>query len=284
MNDDDGLLPKRHEDFFSNYAATKCEAERRVRGADKSASGKTVLRTGCIRPGNGVYGPGGDMLCGISLILPCSWYNTDGFAALGAYLARLTNPTWIGNILQSFCYVENCALAHLLYEQRLLSSPGEGNKTLPDIGGQAFCIADPGPPQTYGDVYNALCTVEGVTFPSLSPTLMFLFATVVEWYDIAHKFVESSPLPTFLPSLNAVIINLQPALFSLVNVHAIFDDSRARLSPEEGGLGYKGGWTTQEGLAKLVEEHRKGLHLSQQRADIAGVGFGFRWKSAGSGK
>lgn len=71
INDDDALLPKRHEDFFSNYAVTKREAERRVRAADKSTSGKTVLRTGCIRPGNGVYGPGGDMLCGASLISPC---------------------------------------------------------------------------------------------------------------------------------------------------------------------------------------------------------------------
>lgn len=189
-------------------------------------------------------------------------------------------------MVQSFCYVENCALAHLLYEQRLLAnSTAQPEATLPDIGGQAFCIADPGPPATYGDVYSTLSTVEGVTFPALSPTLMLLVATVVECYDITRQFLlRSSRVPTFLPPLNALLVNLQPSLFSLVNVHLVFDDSRARLAPEKGGLGYRGGWTTQEGLCKLVDEHRKGLHLSQQRAEFAGIGFGFRRKSSGLGQ
>jgi nucleoside-diphosphate-sugar epimerase len=52
ISDDDNLIPKRHEDFFSNYAVTKTEAERRVRAADKTASGGGFLRTGCIRPSN----------------------------------------------------------------------------------------------------------------------------------------------------------------------------------------------------------------------------------------
>jgi nucleoside-diphosphate-sugar epimerase len=51
INDDDNLIPKRHEDFFSNYAFTKLQAERIVREADGSSSGNGVLKTGCIRPG-----------------------------------------------------------------------------------------------------------------------------------------------------------------------------------------------------------------------------------------
>lgn len=58
LNDDDNLLPKRHEDFFSNYAATKIIGERLVRKASGSPSGEGILRTGCIRPGNGIFGPG----------------------------------------------------------------------------------------------------------------------------------------------------------------------------------------------------------------------------------
>jgi len=58
LNDDDNLLPKRHEDFFSNYAATKIIGERLVRKASGSSSGEGILRTGCIRPGNGIFGPG----------------------------------------------------------------------------------------------------------------------------------------------------------------------------------------------------------------------------------
>lgn len=90
---DDTPVPKRHQDFFSNYAATKIRAERIVREADRSSTGgdSKVLRTGCVRPGNGVYGPGGDMLC-------------------GAYLVRKANPSWIHSTMQSFVYVENCSL------------------------------------------------------------------------------------------------------------------------------------------------------------------------------
>lgn len=58
LNDDDTLLPKHHEDFFSNYAASKIVGERIVRKANGTPSGKGVLRTGCIRPGNGIFGPG----------------------------------------------------------------------------------------------------------------------------------------------------------------------------------------------------------------------------------
>ena len=51
IDDDDNLIPKRHEDFFSNYAVTKMSAERLVREADGCSSGNGVLKTGCLRPG-----------------------------------------------------------------------------------------------------------------------------------------------------------------------------------------------------------------------------------------
>lgn len=98
INDDDNLLPTRPELFFSNYPRTKIAAEKLVRAADDTptgSNGERMMRTGCIRPGNGVYGPGGDILC-------------------GAYLVRKVNPTWIPNILENFCYVENCAMSHLV--------------------------------------------------------------------------------------------------------------------------------------------------------------------------
>lgn len=76
LNDGDAEkrpAPRRHEDFFSNYAASKMEAETYVRASDKettmSTTGvKKLLRTGCIRPGNGIFGPGGDQLCGAYLV------------------------------------------------------------------------------------------------------------------------------------------------------------------------------------------------------------------------
>ncbi|KAF8882157.1 hypothetical protein CPB84DRAFT_1817152 [Gymnopilus junonius] len=255
INDDDARVPKRHEDFFSNYAATKMKAERLVRAADRTSIGKEkVMRTGCIRPGNGVFGPRGDMLC-------------------GAYLVRQTNPTWIGTVVQSFSYVENCAAAHLCYEARLIELQA-GSKN-PDIGGQAFCVADPGTTPTYGDAYTTLETLSDgeCTFPTLSPTFMLLFSHVVEKYYRAHYALVSKGwwFAKLLPAVKGEIINLQPALFYLTSVHLIFDDSRARLTPEKGGLGYTGAWTTVEGLHKTVEEHKSGLHKVDNRS--AGIGL-----------
>ncbi|KAJ6588430.1 NAD-P-binding protein [Mycena capillaripes] len=258
INEDDAIVPKRHYEFFSNYAVTKMDAERRVRAADKTPSLEGVLRTGCIRPGNGVFGPGGDMLC-------------------GAYLVRKVNPTWMNSSVQNFIYVENAAVAHLLYEQRLIELSNGGKN--PDIGGQAFVVADPGPPPTYGDVYFVLSTLsEGeTTFPFLSPTLMLMFSYLINWYYRSRSRLVAAGygIAQMLPALTSDIMNLQPSLFNLINVHLIFDDSRARLPPEKGGLGYKGAWTTFEGLHKTFEEHKLGALRSEQRSDVAGISFGF---------
>ncbi|KAJ7757009.1 3-beta hydroxysteroid dehydrogenase/isomerase family-domain-containing protein [Mycena metata] len=260
INEDEAIIPKEHHHFFSNYAVSKMDAERRVRAADNTGSRDGVLRTGCLRPGNGVFGPGGDMLC-------------------GAYLVRKVNPTWMNSVIQNFVYVENAAVAHLLYEQRLIEV-SNGNRS-PDIGGQAFVIRDPGPPPTYGDVYSVLSTLTAgeTTFPFLSPTLMILISHLIEWYYVSRALLLAAgyPLAHKIPALPSDIMNLQPSLFNLVNVHLIFDDSRARLPPEKGGLGYKGAWTTLEGLHKTVTEHKSGVSGFEQRSDLAGIGFGFKF-------
>jgi len=219
---------------------SKLTAERRVRAADRSESGNgKVLRTGCIRPGNGVYGPGGDLL-------------------VGAHMAKKYNPTWIRAIMQSFTYVENCSLAHLLYEQRLMEL--ENGSTHPDIGGDAFCIADLGPPPTYGDVHFATEVLSGgeVKFQNLSPTAMLGIAQLVEWYYLARRFLVQSSfafLANLLPQMMGDIVFLQPSMFALTNVHLYFDDSRARAPPEKGGLGYTDHCITLEGVCQAVADH-----------------------------
>ncbi|KAG9218148.1 hypothetical protein CCMSSC00406_0008087 [Pleurotus cornucopiae] len=252
------ILPRRHDQFFSNYAATKMHAETLVRKADKTGQ----LRTGCLRPGNGIFGPGGDMLC-------------------GAYLVRKANPTWVQNTLQSFVYVENCALAHLCYEQRLIElSNGSRN---PDIGGQVFHIADPGAPPTYGDVYTTLeVLTNGETyFPEFSPTVMLFIAHIIELYYLVQYYLSASTsrIPRafgrFLPTINGDLVNLQPSLWALMQVHLVFDDSRARLSPKQGGLGYRGPWTTLEALHKMVAEYKSGVSKFDNRSDVGGVSLGW---------
>lgn len=269
--DDERCIPKRHEDFFSNYAASKWEAEKLVRGADKLPTGTTengrVLRTGCIRPGNGIFGPGGDFLCGY-------------------YLSKGGVPNWNGNVMQSFSYVENCACAHLCYEQRLieLQSPSQIKKN-PDIGGQAFYISDPGPIPTYGDVFTVLSTLcDGEChFPSMSPTVMLIFAHLIEgYYILRHTLITSTwslsrlIAHKLLPPVQGDLLTFQPSLFTLTSVHMIFDDSRARLSPEKGGLGFKGAWTTLEGVYKTCDEHKSSMGRSNARIKgwIEGEGDG----------
>lgn len=282
ITDDDALIPKRHEDMFSNYAASKIQAERIVRQADRTPTGAgvggaddKVLRTGCIRPGNGIYGPGGDLLC-------------------GSYLVRQTNPTWIADILHNFVYVENGSLAHLCYERCLLDiidSP-DSETAGPDIGGQAFAITDAGPPATYGDVYQTLNVLtDGLTvFPNMSATGMLLLAHIFEAIHLSHMFLSRSSSPLlrnisrFVPRLNGDLINLQPSLFALTMVHLIWDDSRARKGAAEGGIGYNPPWTTMQGLCKLVEEHLKGDGKGEaERSANGGVSFGWPSMKAGRG-
>ncbi|EGO03594.1 hypothetical protein SERLA73DRAFT_175136 [Serpula lacrymans var. lacrymans S7.3] len=270
LNDDDSIVPKRHEQFFSNYAATKIRGERAVRAADKSAAaGQKTLRTGCIRPGNGIFGPGGDILC-------------------GAYLVRRDNPTWVNHILQSFSYVENCSQAHLCYERRLIDlHQGSSN---PDIGGQAFTITDTGPPVTFGDCYTALTTLSpDPVFPVFSPTAMLLLAHILEFIYLSRFFLSESSsqlmrfFARFIPNITGDIINLQPSLFALTSIHLVFDDSRARLPPAKGGLGYNGCFTSLQGLCKTVDEHIKAGESGEERSLSGGISFGFGLTKASRG-
>lgn len=283
-DDDDARLPRRHEEMFSNYAASKMKAERLVRQADKTPlaappasaggreargdrrPGQRLLRTGCLRPGNGIYGTGGDILC-------------------GAYLARQVNPSWAHDILQNFIYVENAALAHFCFEQRLIEKArGSPN---PDIGGQTFGIVDDGPPVTYGDVYTVLTTLtDGRTvFPRLSVTAMLTLAHVLEWLHLLRALSASSSssflrrFGHFIPAPNGDLVNLQPSIFFLTMVHLVWDDSRARMSPEKGGLGYEPQWTTLTALCKLVAEHKKANGLFEARSMGGGISLGFGFAS-----
>lgn len=182
--------------------------------------------------------------------------------------------------MNHFIYVENASLSHLLYEQRLIElSRGTSN---PDISGQAFVVSDPGAPVTFGDVYTVLETLDGETvFPALSPTGMLLVAQIIEWIYLAQYFLSTSSflplrvLSRALPVIKGDIVNLQPAMFNLTQIHVLFDDSRARLSPEKGGLGYTGTYTTLQGLCKTVEEHKKSDGKGEERSLSGGVSFGW---------
>ena len=282
---DDLPVSAYHADFFSNYAYTKSLGEILVRNADKTRNAKgTLLRTGCLRPGNGIFGLG-DCLCGATLV-------------------RRINPTWNQNIIQNFLYVENCSIAHLCYEARLNEIAAhadlKSNTALTpiDIGGDAFVIADPNPPPTYGDVYKAINLLSSsyATFPYLSPTFMLTLSHIFEnIYLIRHRLSSYHNLPIphplrllsylaiLIPKLNGDLVSLQPSMFELIMAHLFFDDSRARLPPEQGGLGYNSPWTTLEGLCKLVEEFRKSNGLPDTELGLQEIEAGDELEKSTSG-
>lgn len=63
---------------------------------------------------------------------------------------------------------------------------------------------------------------------------------------------------------------LQPSLFNLIQIHLIFDDSRACKPAKDGGLGYKAPWTTMEALCKLVIEWQKEDKREEERYVLGG--------------
>ncbi|KAL4780939.1 hypothetical protein BJX76DRAFT_28034 [Aspergillus varians] len=226
--------PREHDQFFGNYPISKLEAESLVRAADDI---KTNFRTGCIRPANGVYGIGSE----ISATL------------VGLYLKMGGCPTWIPSVIQNFVNAENVSIAHLLYEQRLIEHTKRPS-TLPNIGGEAFIVTDPNPAISFGDIYLLLTTLATtpIRFPYVPPVPMLLIAHVIECYVLLRHFY----LP-WLPEVASDLNRLQPAVFSVSNPHLIVDDSRARKTPEQGGLGYAPPLTSLDGMCKeLVHWNR----------------------------
>jgi len=157
--------------------------------------------------------------------------------------------------MQSFVNAENVSIAHLLYEQRLLEQ-SQPSSSLPNIGGQSFVVTDPNPPIAYSDIFNLITTLSKtpVSFPVLQPVSLLLISYIVEFY----VYIQDVYLPWLLPRLTGDIVQIQPALFTISDVFCIADDSRAKKSPHEGGLGYHPPITTLEGMCKqLVDWNTK---------------------------
>jgi len=235
-----------HSTFSSNYAYTKMVGELRILAADRSTgTGGKVLRTGAIRPSS-IYGVGGDQIIEMRLKKP------------------ETRVAWNPTTVQPFISVENCSLAHLCYEQRLLEL--ENGARNPDIGGRSFVVTDAGPPIAYDDCHRVLETLaEGnLKVHLVSSSLMLLFAHIVRGYYLATYFLSNSPnivfrtAGGFMPRLPSLIASFQPCLWNVTSTHVIYDASNARARPEAGGLGYEPLWTSLEGLCQLVLDYQSG--------------------------
>ncbi|KAF5390106.1 hypothetical protein D9757_003849 [Collybiopsis confluens] len=262
-------LPSTLDGFTCCYSFTKLEAETMVRKADKSFSGSKettarTLRTGCLRPVNAIYGPGADLY---------EFMLKNGH----------DNYSFFPNIITSNIYVENCSLAHLCYEQRLIElTTTTSTTTPPDIGGQMFTVTDSEQPIFWSDIYDAIShfTNNKCRNKVLKPTLLIVAAIVIEQYYLLRYRLSSSRFPPLafigtriLPPLSGNLQSLQPSVTMLAHTHLFMDDSRARLSPGKGGLGYKASWSALEGLYKTIKQFETEGSL-RPASTAAGFGHG----------
>ncbi|KUI54180.1 Sterol-4-alpha-carboxylate 3-dehydrogenase, decarboxylating [Cytospora mali] len=218
---------RRHANFYGNYPASKAKAERIVCGANSKE-----LRTGCIRPANGVYGHPTD--------------NTVG-------------GPWAIHVVQSFVHGINCALAHLQFEA-ILADPASHSSPQ---AGRPFCVTDPNPPIYYRDLYSLVSQLTTTPFRilELPPLPMLLLSYCIEFYSLLPA--RFPLLARYLRPLSGDVKHLQPGLFSICT-HLVANNSVISKPVEQGGLGYRGVLTTLDGMCqelfdwnKEQEEHAK---------------------------
>ena len=98
-----------------------------------------------------------------------------------------------------------------------------------------------------------------VKIVKLLPVVMLLISYCIEFYCLSLVrfpwlkvvFTEFGEYSGYNGN-EARLFNLQPSLFTICT-HLIANDAKARKPLEEGGLGYKGIWTTLEGMCNEVK-------------------------------
>jgi hypothetical protein len=162
------------------------------------------------------------------------------------------NMTWIPHVVQNFVNSRNVALAHLKFEAALADKPAAA---MPRCAGRTFNVTDQGPPIAFADVYRAgeeLATTHVRNTP-VSPALLFLVAHAIEKWCLLLACLPFLTSVFGLREPSGPIHMLQPSVFS-VSCHTIVDDSAAKRSVEEGGIGYRAGCTTMEGVCEEILE------------------------------
>lgn len=165
--------------------------------------------------------------------------------------------TWIPHIIQNFVNSRNVALAHLQFEAALAPQTAGDDSTpaMPRCAGRTFNVTDPGPPIAFADVYNAAVQLSAtpVTVSYKHPLLLFLIAHVIEAWCLLLAHVPLLTKWFGWREPKGDVHFLQPSVFS-VSIHTVVDDSLARKSVAEGGIGYSGGCDTIEGVCEEILE------------------------------
>lgn len=130
--------------------------------------------------------------------------------------------------------------------------------------GRPFIVTDPNPPITFADLYGTITTlsVHPTKLQVIQPVIILVLSHILEWYSqLPYRLPFLKPL---LPEMKGDIKTLRPGLFS-VCTHVIASDARARKPVAEGGLGYRGTFTTLQGMVTEVIEWNQ-EHSDKEKA------------------
>lgn len=229
------LRPK--DQFFGNYAYSKALAETLVGEANSPG-----FRTGCVRPGMGIYG------------MPKDLVYADFLGKTG------TVATCCATVIQSVVSSRNVSLAHLCFEAALQQQQGKEDM-VPRCAGRPLVVTDPGPPPSWQDFFRAarlLSSSSAAGSPpsvtSVPPVPLWLLAHAVEaWSLLLARFPGLTRAPFWLREPRGDVRLLQPAVFSPMAFIMCADD-RARKGVAEGGIGYRGAMDSLEGVCELLRD------------------------------
>lgn len=222
-----------HETFFGNYAHSKAIAERMVCEANAPD-----FRVGVIRPGNGIYGAPDD-------------------TNLGRGLARDQHASINSLNIQSFVSGWNVSLAHLDLEAALARTPpgGGARTTVPRCSGRPFVITDNGPAPQWTDYHRAvkLLRVRPWRLTKVSPLPVYLVSFVLDWWCLVlARLPFLTRAPFHLREPTGDLSPVRPSVFTNIHSCMFCVDEAARKSVEDGGIGYRGGNMTLEGVCELI--------------------------------
>ncbi|KAK8139060.1 hypothetical protein PG984_002440 [Apiospora sp. TS-2023a] len=154
-------------------------------------------------------------------------YGTSvGDQLVGLCLRSGDFPSWTPNIIQNLVHASHVSIGHLLFEAALL----DNEKEMPGCAGRPFILA------------KTPCKVQ-----VLQPALLLLVAYAIELCDALGRNV---PGFGWIRPRGQVAL-LMPATFS-VSTHTPATDAAAQRPVAAGGLGYRGVYTTLEGVCQQV--------------------------------
>lgn len=123
-------------------------------------------------------------------------------------------------------------------------------------------VTDVGPPITFGDVYTAVEVLSIHPFRNVivPPLIILLMTHIVEWFILLPHRLPF--LKGLLPEVKGDLRTVQPGLITICT-HLVASDTEARQPISEGGLGYKGLFTTLEGVVSVIMDWNR-EHAGEQ--------------------